>query len=199
MIEALTRAAGISARDAARRPHGARAARALSSKARAASCSTTPPHRVCRRLAPHAAGRLPNSAAIGYETVPFEAADRDGTSDLSHERDARDRHGDRRLSRARSGGRGRRERIVARLGRGRRARRPLVRATARVRRQLARARGNEGPVVRCRRPRCASLDTPRRAALERRQRPSERPVDTIERLGGGSVRCMLAEIGLPAA
>ncbi len=64
---------------------------------------------------------------------------------------------------------------------------------------LLELRGTKGPVIALSAAALRSLDPRRRAALERRGTLVSVPVDTIERLGGGSVRCMLAEIGLPAA
>jgi hypothetical protein len=42
-----------------------------------------------------------------------------------------------------------------------------------------------------------SLAPASRRALERRGRIATAPIPTIERLGGGSVRCMIAEVFLP--
>jgi hypothetical protein len=44
-----------------------------------------------------------------------------------------------------------------------------------------------------------ALAWPTRAALERYGRFVTADIATIERLGGGSVRCMLAEVPLPTA
>jgi hypothetical protein len=44
-----------------------------------------------------------------------------------------------------------------------------------------------------------SLSASQQRALERHGRPVTPPVPTIERVGGGSVRCMLAEVFLPRA
>lgn len=43
----------------------------------------------------------------------------------------------------------------------------------------------------------ASLDQEQRETIARHARPLVVPIDTIERVGGGSARCMLAEIHLP--
>ena len=59
--------------------------------------------------------------------------------------------------------------------------------------------GNDGPVIALSRSALASLAAPTRSALERHGRLVAADVSTIERVGGGSVRCMLAEVALPAA
>lgn len=58
--------------------------------------------------------------------------------------------------------------------------------------------GRDGPVIAISRRALASLRRPQRAALERCGRIVAADLDTIERVGGGSVRCMLAEVHLPA-
>jgi hypothetical protein len=57
--------------------------------------------------------------------------------------------------------------------------------------------GREGPLVALSRRAWASLTRPQRALLEQHARPVLCAVDTIEHVGGGSIRCMLAEIFLP--
>lgn len=57
--------------------------------------------------------------------------------------------------------------------------------------------GRAGPVIAISRRALASLRGPQRAALERYGELVVADLDTIERIGGGSVRCMLAEVHLP--
>ncbi len=57
--------------------------------------------------------------------------------------------------------------------------------------------GREGPVVAVSRRAWASLTRPQRALLEQHARPVLCGVETIEHIGGGGIRCMLAEIFLP--
>jgi hypothetical protein len=59
--------------------------------------------------------------------------------------------------------------------------------------------GREGPLVALSRRAYASLTRPQRALLERYARPVLCAVETIEHVGGGGIRCMLAEIFLPAS
>ncbi len=57
--------------------------------------------------------------------------------------------------------------------------------------------GTRGPVIALSAAALRSLAAPTRRALERHGTPVAAPIPTIERLGGGSVRCMIAEIFLP--
>jgi hypothetical protein len=57
--------------------------------------------------------------------------------------------------------------------------------------------GREGPLVALSRRAYASLTRPQRALLERHARPVPCAVETIEHVGGGGIRCMLAENFLP--
>jgi hypothetical protein len=57
--------------------------------------------------------------------------------------------------------------------------------------------GAHGPVIALSATALASLAPPTRRALERHGRLVPADVATIERVGGGSVRCMLAEVALP--
>ncbi|HXQ64387.1 MAG TPA: arginine deiminase-related protein, partial [Steroidobacteraceae bacterium] len=59
--------------------------------------------------------------------------------------------------------------------------------------------GVEGPVVALSQRAWRSLAPAQRQLLEQHARPVPCAVDTIEHVGGGGVRCMLAEIFLPAA
>jgi hypothetical protein len=59
--------------------------------------------------------------------------------------------------------------------------------------------GGHGPVIALSAAALRSLTPATRAALERHGRIVAADVATIERLGGGSVRCMLAEVALPLA
>jgi len=59
--------------------------------------------------------------------------------------------------------------------------------------------GSRGPVVTLSAAALRSLDGETRRRLERHGELVTADVATIERIGGGSVRCMLAEIALPAA
>jgi len=59
--------------------------------------------------------------------------------------------------------------------------------------------GASGPVIALSAAALRSLAPPTRAALERHGRLVSADVATIERIGGGSVRCMLAEVALPLA
>jgi len=57
--------------------------------------------------------------------------------------------------------------------------------------------GTSGPIIAMSAAALRALAAPTRAALERYGRLVAADVGTIERLGGGSVRCMLAEVALP--
>ncbi len=57
--------------------------------------------------------------------------------------------------------------------------------------------GREGPLVALSRRAWASLTRPQRVLLEQHARPVLCAVETIEHVGGGGIRCMLAEIFLP--
>jgi hypothetical protein len=57
--------------------------------------------------------------------------------------------------------------------------------------------GRDGPMVALSRRAWKSLTRPQRALLEQHARPVLCAVDTIEHVGGGGIRCMLAEIFLP--
>jgi hypothetical protein len=57
--------------------------------------------------------------------------------------------------------------------------------------------GRDGPLVALSRRAWASLTRPQRALLEQHARPVLCAVETIEHVGGGGIRCMLAEIFLP--
>ncbi len=57
--------------------------------------------------------------------------------------------------------------------------------------------GGEGPLVALSRRAYASLTRPQRTLLERHARPVLCAVESIEHVGGGGIRCMLAEIFLP--
>jgi hypothetical protein len=59
--------------------------------------------------------------------------------------------------------------------------------------------GTSGPVIALSAAALRSLAPATRAALERNGRLVFAEVGTIERIGGGSVRCMLAEVALPLA
>jgi hypothetical protein len=64
---------------------------------------------------------------------------------------------------------------------------------------LLELRGSAGPVIALSAAALRSLATPTRRALERHGELVVADVATIEKLGGGSVRCMLAEVALPRA
>lgn len=57
--------------------------------------------------------------------------------------------------------------------------------------------GRAGPLVALSRRAWASLTRPQRALLEQHAQPVLCAVETIEHVGGGGIRCMLAEIFLP--
>ena len=59
--------------------------------------------------------------------------------------------------------------------------------------------GRAGPLVALSRRAWASLTRAQRVLLEQHARPVPCAVDTIEHVGGGGIRCMLAEIFLPGA
>jgi hypothetical protein len=59
--------------------------------------------------------------------------------------------------------------------------------------------GSVGPVVAISRRALSSLSRAQRLLLEQHARPVVCAVETIEHLGGGSIRCMLAELFLPTA
>lgn len=62
---------------------------------------------------------------------------------------------------------------------------------------LLELQGQRGTVIALSRRALASLDTAQTAKLSEHGELITVPIDTIERYGGGSVRCMLAEIHLP--
>ena len=64
---------------------------------------------------------------------------------------------------------------------------------------LLELRGAAGPVIALSAAALRSLAAPTRRALERHGELVTADVATIEHLGGGSVRCMLAEVALPPA
>ena len=59
--------------------------------------------------------------------------------------------------------------------------------------------GSRGPVIALSAAATHALATPTRRALERYGELVTADIATIEHIGGGSVRCMLAEVGLPTA
>ena len=64
---------------------------------------------------------------------------------------------------------------------------------------LLELRGTHGPVIALSAAALRSLGNGARRTLERHGELVTADVATIERIGGGSVRCMLAEVALPAA
>jgi hypothetical protein len=58
-------------------------------------------------------------------------------------------------------------------------------------------RGTEGPLIAMSNSAFAALSVDQRGTLEGCGRLLPIPVETIETVGGGSVRCMIAEIFLP--
>lgn len=62
---------------------------------------------------------------------------------------------------------------------------------------LLELRGAHGPVIALSATALAALDGPQRRTLERHGELVPAAIGTIESVGGGSVRCMLAEIALP--
>lgn len=63
---------------------------------------------------------------------------------------------------------------------------------------LLELRGSHGPVIALSAAALRSLTPPTRRALERHGELVTADIATIEQLGGGSVRCMLAEVALPS-
>lgn len=59
-------------------------------------------------------------------------------------------------------------------------------------------RGKSGPVLAISTNAWSALDAPQRRTVERYLEPCIANVSTLERVGGGGVRCMLAEIHLPS-
>ena len=64
---------------------------------------------------------------------------------------------------------------------------------------LLELRGSRGPIIALSAAALRSLDGGARRTLERHGELVTADVATIERVGGGSVRCMLGEIALPSA
>lgn len=62
---------------------------------------------------------------------------------------------------------------------------------------LLELRGTHGPIIALSATALAALDGAQRRALERHGELVPTPIGTIESVGGGSVRCMLAEVALP--
>lgn len=62
---------------------------------------------------------------------------------------------------------------------------------------LLELRGAQGPVIALSARALAALGEPQRRTLERHGALVPAAIDTIENVGGGSVRCMLAEVALP--
>jgi hypothetical protein len=91
-----------------------------------------------------------------------------------------------------------RDDVVARLeGAGRRIIDLRVEELASFAGNLLELRGNDGPVIALSAAAVGSLAAATRRTLERYGRLVAADIATIERLGGGSVRCMLAEVALP--
>ena len=59
--------------------------------------------------------------------------------------------------------------------------------------------GRAGPLVAVSRRAWASFAPSQRSLIERHARPVPCAIDTIEQVGGGGIRCMLAESFLPRA
>jgi hypothetical protein len=93
-----------------------------------------------------------------------------------------------------------RRRLLDELGRGGRALIDLAPAQlAAFAANLIELRGASGPVIALSRSAADALTAAQHAALARQGQLVVAAIDTIETLGGGSVRCMLAEIHLPRA
>jgi hypothetical protein len=138
--------------------------------------------------------------ALAYEIVPFRAVDAAGSA-IYHTNVmlslgtrfavlAADTIGDRAERRA----------VVERLAASGREVIQLTQAElAGFAANLLELAGAHGPVIALSAAALRSLAAPTRRRLERHGRLVAADVATIERIGGGSVRCMLAEVALPAS
>ena len=122
-------------------------------------------------------------------------------ADLSHERHALARHALRRTVHGRDRRRhGAPQRRCAPGGVGARGHRPVDgRSSSASPAMCSSSRARAGPSLRYRPRLCARWRRRTRHALERHGRLVSADIATIERIGGGSVRCMLAEVALPSS
>ncbi|HUO66693.1 MAG TPA: arginine deiminase-related protein [Gammaproteobacteria bacterium] len=153
----------------------------------------------CRSARTHDEALAELGRALGYEPRPFDATDRDGhavyhTNVLlsigtrfavfcsSAVRDETDRR-----------------RILARLAEHREVIDLSFEQLHSFAGNLLELRAGDAPVIALSAAALASLRRPQRRALEAHGELVAADVGTIERHGGGSVRCMLAEVALPRA
>jgi hypothetical protein len=159
-------------------------------------------HRVayaCRSPRTHAAALAELCGSLGYEPQPFDATDRDGHT--VYHTNVLLSIGTRFAVIASSALRdeAERRRIVARLAEHREVIDLSFEQLHSFAGNLLELRAGDAPVIALSTAALASLRGPQRRALEACGQLVVADVGTIEKHGGGSVRCMLAEVALPRA
>ena len=153
----------------------------------------------CRSARTHDAALAELGRALGYETQPFAAADRDGHA--VYHTNVLLSIGTRFAvvaSRAVSD-EAERRRILARLAEHREVIDLSFEQLHSFAGNILELRADDAPVIALSASALASLRGPQRRALEAHGELVVADVGTIEKHGGGSVRCMLAEVALPRA
>jgi hypothetical protein len=138
----------------------------------------------CRSPRTHDAPLTELGRALGYETRAFGAADRDGHA-IYHTNVLRDD--------------GERRDVVAGLAEHREVIELSLEQLHSFAGNLLELRAGDAPVIALSAAALASLRAPQRRALEAHGELVVANIGTIEKHGGGSVRCMLAEVALPRA
>jgi hypothetical protein len=151
----------------------------------------------CRSPRTHDAALAELGRALGYETQPFAATDRDGH--VIYHTNVLLSIGTRFAVIASSAVRdeAERRRIVARLAEHREVIDLDFEQLHSFAGNLLELRAGDAPVIALSAAALASLQAPQRRALEAHGELVVADVGTIEKHGGGSVRCMLAEVALP--
>lgn len=153
----------------------------------------------CRSPRTHDAALAELGRALDYETHAFDAADRDGRA-IYHTNVLLSIGT--RFAVVASGAvrdEAERRRLVARLAEHREVIDLSFEQLHSFAGNLLELRAGEAPVIALSAAALASLRAPQRRALEAHGELVVADVGTIEAHGGGSVRCMLAEVALPAA
>ncbi len=153
----------------------------------------------CRSPRTHDAALAEIGRALGYEIQPFDATDRDGHA--VYHTNVLLSIGTRfaAVCSAALRDEAERRRIVARLAEHRQVIDLSFEQLHSFAGNLLELRAGESPVIALSAAALASLQGPQRRSLEAHGDLVVADVGTIERHGGGSVRCMLAEVALPRA
>jgi hypothetical protein len=153
----------------------------------------------CRSPRTHDAALAELGRALGYETQPFAAADRDGHA--VYHTNVLLSIGTRFAVFCSTAVRddAERRRILARLAEQREVIDLSFEQLHAFAGNVLELRAGDAPVIALSATALASLRGPQRRALEAHGELVVADVGTIEKQGGGSVRCMLAEIALPRA